>query len=175
MMSPGVHSIWLMPAASDVAMLRRAVDDFAARFGSPRFQPHLTLVEDMERSAADLAPLIEAVAAGIGPFTAPVAAIAVSALFFRSFYARFVAKGPLLELKRRAIEKILPGDIAGFMPHISLAYGVEETLAKRDAVAEAENLLLGSPIRFDRVCVVASGKELPIESWAIRVESPLSA
>jgi hypothetical protein len=60
------------------------------------------------------------------------------------------------------------------MPHISLAYGVAETLEKRDAVAEAENLLLGRPIRFDRVCVVASGKELPIEGWAIRSTAALS-
>ena len=99
----------------------------------------------------------------------------MSDFFFRSFYARFAAEGPLLELKRRAIDKILAGDISEFMPHISLAYGVEETFAKRDAVVEAENLLLGKPVRFDRVCIVASGKELPIESWAVRAESPLSA
>jgi len=174
-MGPGVHSIWLMPAEDDAAMLERMVDDLARRFGSPRFQPHLTLVEDMERGVDDLALLVGQVGKGIAPFSAPVAEIGVSDLFFRSFYARFAAEGPLLELKRRAIEKILPGDITDFMPHISLAYGVAETLEKRDAVVEAENLLLGSPVHFDRVCVVASGKELPIEAWAVRVESPLSA
>lgn len=173
-MAPGVHSIWLMPSADDTTMLERMVADFSGRFGSPRFQPHLTLVEDMERSVNELAPLVEEVAAGIGSFTTPVAAIGVSALFFRSFYARFAAEGPLLELKRRAIEKILPDNIAEFMPHISLAYGVAETLEKRDAVAEAENLLLGRPIRFDRLCVVASGKELPIESWTNRSATGLS-
>ena len=173
-MASGVHSIWLMPVAEDAATLERMVEDFSGRFDTPRFQPHLTLVEDMERSVGELAPLVEEVAAGIRPFTAPVAAIGVSALFFRSFYARFVAEGPLLELKRRAIEKILPGDIMEFMPHISLAYGVDETFAKRDAVAEAENLLLGKPIGFDRICVVASGTEWPIESWAIRATAALA-
>ena len=172
-MASGVHSIWLMPAAADAAAFERMVDDLARRFGSPLFQPHLTLVEDMERGVADLAPLVEEVTAGIGSFTAPVAAIGVSALFFRSFYARFVAEGPLLELKRRAIEKILSSDIMEFMPHISLAYGVAETLEKRGAVAEAENLLLGKPVDFDRVCVVASGKELPIERWSIEAECRL--
>ena len=174
-MAPGVHSIWLMPAADDAAMLERLVEDLAGRFNAPRFQPHLTLVEDMERSVEDLAPLVVRVSEGVASFEAPVAEIGVSDLFFRSFYARFAAEGPLLELKRRAIDKILPGDIAEFMPHISLAYGVEDTFAKRDAVVEAENLLLGKPVRFDRICVVASGKELPIESWAVRAESPLSA
>jgi 2'-5' RNA ligase len=174
-MAPGVHSIWLMPAEDDAVMLVRMVDDLARRLGSPRFQPHLTLVEDMERSVDDLARLVGEVGEGIAPFSAPVAEIGVSDLFFRSFYARFAAEGSFRELKSRAIEKILPGDIADFMPHVSLAYGVEETLEKRDAVAEAENLLLGKPVRFDRVCVVASGKELPIEAWAIRAESLLSA
>ncbi|MGN6467582.1 MAG: 2'-5' RNA ligase family protein [Rhizobiaceae bacterium] len=174
-MAPGVHSVWLMPVAGDADILQRMVGDFAGRFGSPTFQPHLTLVEDMERSVDDLAPLVGRVAGGIASFEASVAGIGVSDLFFRSFYARFAAEGPLLELKRRAIEIILPGDIAEYMPHISLAYGVAETLEKRDAVVEAENLLLGKPVRFDRVCVVASGKELPIESWAIQAEIRLSA
>ncbi|OJU05585.1 MAG: hypothetical protein BGN87_00720 [Rhizobiales bacterium 65-79] len=174
-MAPGVHSIWLMPAADDAAMLERLVEDLAGRFSSPRFQPHMTLVEDMERSVEDLAPLVARISEGVAPFEALVAEIGVSDFFFRSFYARFAAEGPLLELKRRAIDKILAGDISEFMPHISLAYGVEETFAKRDAVVEAENLLLGKPVRFDRVCIVASGKELPIESWAVRAESPLSA
>ena len=173
-MAPGVHSIWLMLAPDDAARLERIVDDLAGRFGSPRFPPHLTLVEDMERSVEDLAPLVEQVSDGIAAFDAAVAEIGVSDLFFRSFYARFAAQGPLLELKRRSIERILPGDIAEFMPHISLAYGLAETLEKRDAIVEAENLLLGEPVRFDRVCVAASGKELPIESWAIRAETPLS-
>jgi 2'-5' RNA ligase len=172
-MAPGVHSIWVIPAAGDLAALERLVRDLADRFGSPRFQPHLTLVEDMERSVDDLVPLVERIADGIGSFEAKVEEIGAGDFFFRSFYARFGAKGPLLELKRRAIEKVLPGDIAEFMPHISLAYGVEETLAKRDAIAEVENLLLGKPVTFDRVCVVASGKELPIDGWAVRAEIPL--
>ena len=45
-MAPGVHSIWLMPAAVDAAALERMVEDFSARFDAPRFQPHLTLVEE---------------------------------------------------------------------------------------------------------------------------------
>jgi hypothetical protein len=134
----------------------------------------MTLVEDMERSVEDLAPLVARISEGVAPFEALVAEIGVSDFFFRSFYARFAAEGPLLELKRRAIDKILAGDISEFMPHISLAYDVAETLEKRDAVVEVENLLLGNPVHFDRVCVVASGKELPIEGWAIRATAALS-
>jgi 2'-5' RNA ligase len=174
-MVPDVHSIWLMPAADDAAMLEGLVEELAARFGSPRFQPHLTLVENMERSAGDLTPLVERIAGDFAAFAAPVAEIGVSALFFRSFYARFDAQGPLKELKLRAIETILASDITEFMPHISLAYGVDDTLEKREAVREAENLLLGRQVRFDRICVVASGQELPIENWAIRAQSELSA
>jgi 2'-5' RNA ligase len=164
-----------MPAAQDAAMLQRLVDDFAGRFGFTPFEPHLTLVEDMERSVDDLAPLVGRVAEGIAPFAAEVTGIGVGDLFFRSFYARLAAEGPIRELKQRAIASILPGSIEEFMPHISLAYGVGETLERRSAVAEAENLLLREKIRFDRVCVAASGKEIPIEAWAVRHETRFSA
>lgn len=174
-MVPGIHSIWLMPASREQDRLQRLIDELADRFGSPRFQPHLTLAGDIEKSVEDLAPAVARIAEGIDPFEAEVTGIGVSDLFFQSFYARFAADKALLELKRRAIETVLPGDIAEFMPHISLGYGLDETLEKREAVVDAENLLLGNPVRFDRICVAASGMELPIESWSIRAESPLSA
>lgn len=163
-----------MPTADHEKELSRLVDDLAGRFGSPRFQPHLTLVEDMNRGVGELVPFTERVVAGIAPFAATVEEIGASDLYFRSFYARFAASGPLLELKKRAIDIIAAADIADFMPHISLAYGVAETLEKRSARAEVENLLLRQPIEFDRLCVVASGKERPIADWAIRASATLS-
>ena len=33
---------------------------------------------------------------------------------------------------------------------------------------------LSAPVAFDRVCVVASGKEIPIEDWSVRFTAALS-
>jgi 2'-5' RNA ligase len=162
------HSIWLMPAAEDETLLQATVDELAARFDAPRFQPHLTLVEDMTRSWEDLAPPLREIAAGLSAFDATVRGIGTSALYFRSFYALFDSAGPLRELKRRAIEKIAPDDLDGFMPHVSLLYGVADGPGKREAREAMAGRLVGRRIRFDRLSIVASSREIPIADWTVR-------
>jgi hypothetical protein len=171
---PPIHSVWLMPTVEDQAMLTGIVDGLAEEFGSPRFQPHLTLVEDMERPAEELAPLVTEVAAGIPSFSTPVVEIGISDLFFRSFYARFEAAGPLLELKKRAIGKIAASPINAFMPHISLAYGLAEGPAKEEARGRIAQFLNRRPVHFSGVAVVFSGKEIPIAQWQVRETARLA-
>lgn len=163
-----IHSIWLMAAAPHEAQLQEIVDDLARRFGAPVFRPHLTLVQDMACPLAELSPAAAETAAGIRSFAANVEEIGVSEAYFRSFYARFAVEGAMRKLKERAGERLLSEDIGGFMPHVSLAYGVEESAAKRAALRRMTARLVGRPIRFDRLCVVRSGKGVPIEEWEIR-------
>ena len=148
-------------------MLTGIVDGLAAEFGLPMFQPHLTLVEDMERSLEELAPLVAGVAAGVPAFSASVVEIGMSDLYFRSFYARFEARDELLELKKRAIDQIAVSPIADFMPHISLAYGLAEHPAKKEASGRIAQFLCGRPIHFSSIGVVFSGKEIPISDWKV--------
>ncbi|PWV95370.1 hypothetical protein DFR52_1111 [Hoeflea marina] len=160
------HSIWLMPSDPDHAMLSRIVGRLADEFGTQRFSPHLTLVEDMGRPADELAALLDRDFSGRAAFEAPVAAVSGLPLFFRSLFAAFAAEGPLLELKRTAVTTFGRGDIDSFLPHISLAYGVTEE-KKPPAIARLNAELAGRTIRFDSIVVAASGQEIPIEDWAI--------
>jgi 2'-5' RNA ligase len=164
----GLHSIWLMPAQDDEVLLQHMVTELAARFDAPEFRPHLTLVEEMARGVGDLTAKTTAIAAGIGEFSALVRDIGVSALYHRSFYALVEPGRPLLELKKRAIARIAPDRLDTFMPHISLLYGVPESLEKRAAQAMVAERLVGRQIRFDRICIVASAKAIPVAEWAIR-------
>ncbi|MGN6584961.1 MAG: 2'-5' RNA ligase family protein [Rhizobiaceae bacterium] len=162
-----VHSIWLMPAVEDLVMLTGIADGLAEEFGAPRFQPHLTLVEDMKRAAEELAPLVAELADGAPAFSAPVVEIGMSDLFFRSFYARFKAEGPLLDLKKRAIAAIAASPIEHFMPHVSLAYGLAAGPKRAEAAVRIAQFLRGQPIHFSAIAVVASGKEIPISDWRV--------
>jgi len=168
-----LHSIWLMPEAGDEAVLQSIVDELADRFGAPRFRPHLTMVEEMSRSVEELTAPTNKIAAGLSAFDAPVREIGTSPLYFRSFYARFDSAGPLRELKRRAIATIAPADLDGFMPHISLLYGVADGPEKRTAQEAIARRLAGRPIRFDRLSIVASAKEIAIADWAVRFSAGL--
>ena len=53
-MTARIHSLWLMPAPADEAMLAGIVGDLSGRFGTPIFAPHLTLLGDTETPPAAL-------------------------------------------------------------------------------------------------------------------------
>lgn len=160
------HSIWLQPCSADLAALQNIVLRLAEKLETPRFIPHLTLVEDMERSAHDLAKVLDDHFAGETAFSVPVTGVSGLPQFFRSLYAAFEAEGRLRALKTRSVEAFGVGTVQSFMPHISLAYGVSEE--QRKAVYdELRQELNGKLIRFDAIVVVNSAQSIPIEDWKI--------
>lgn len=162
-MTVPIHSIWLMPAAADAVLLSRFVSNLSGRFGTPLFTPHLTIAGDTDRPVTALAAAIADAAREVPAFAEAVAAIETSEAFFRSFYARFAVIPPLLALKQR-----LDGQATeAFMPHVSLLYGPVPAGPKAQAAAEVAGTLTGCAIRFDRLCVVTSGQDIPIEQWRV--------
>jgi 2'-5' RNA ligase len=167
------HSIWLMPDDNDLALLQAIVERLSDEFGTPRFCPHLTLVEDMERTGAELSRLLSEHFANEQAFRGTIRGILGLPMFFRSLYASFAPEGSLLSLKTRSINVFSKGDIASFMPHISLAYGFTDL--QRSQVANAlEKELHGRVIHFDSIAVVASAQAIPIGDWEIVYRQHLS-
>jgi 2'-5' RNA ligase len=167
------HSIWLQPSQRDLDRFEDAVRRLSRLLGTPYFMPHLTLVEDMERSAKDLAGVLDVQFAGETAFSVPVTGIQGLPLFFRSLYAAFEPAGRLAALKATAVEAFGVGSVAGFMPHISLAYGVSDD-QRKSVLAELEQEFSGKPVRFDRIAVVNSAQSVPIEDWKIVYTRQLS-
>lgn len=162
-MTGPIHSLWLMPAAEDGALLAGVLADLSARFGAPLFTPHLTLAGDTDRPVTQLSAEIAAAAAEVAAFSEAVTGIETSETFFRSFYARFAVSAPLLALKQR----LDPQAREPFLPHVSLLYGPVAAGPKAEAAAQVSAALTGRPIRFDRLCVVTSGQDVPIADWRI--------
>ena len=162
------HSIWLLPCSEHERMFSEIVQSLAKRFDSPVFQPHLTLVEDMPRTCEELEPILTALAESAPSFDANVETVEESPLYYRSFYARFPATAPLRALKEKAISLFGVGSLETFMPHISLAYGVQECAEKSQAITALRSKMTGMSVHFDRVCIVSSSQHTPIDEWAIR-------
>lgn len=162
-MTVTVHSIWVMPAASDEALLSGIVSELSARFGTPVFAPHLTVLGDSETQPAELEAAIHVAAKDVSIFEEPIRAIETSEAYFRSFYSRFPVAPALVELK----QALDPEGLGSFMPHVSLLYGPVEDAAKTAAAREIGERLGGRSIRFDRLCVVTSGQHIPIADWRV--------
>ncbi|WP_293799493.1 2'-5' RNA ligase family protein [uncultured Bosea sp.] len=162
-MTVRIHSLWLMPAPADEAMLAGIVGDLSSRFSTPLFAPHLTLQGDTETTPELLEQAITAAAEAVAAFAAPVSVVEGSEAYFRSFYARFAVSPALAKLK----QALDPEGFASFMPHVSLLYGEVEAEAKAAAIAEINARLAGRAIRFDRVGIVTSGQDVPIADWRV--------
>ena len=99
-MTVRIHSLWLMPAPADEAILAGIVGELSGRFGTPLFAPHLTLQGDTETTPAALERAIAAAAGAVEAFAEPVSVVEGSDAYFRSFYARFAVSPALAKLKQ---------------------------------------------------------------------------
>lgn len=170
LMTPQIHSIWLLPSAGDEQVLADVIVALSQRFETPLFAPHLTIRGDTDAPLATLEAGLAHAAAVVAAFSEPVAAIETSDAYFRSFYARLAICAPLATLKQR-----LDGQASeAFMPHISLLYGTVAPGPKTLAAAEVARDLTGRGIRFDRLCVVTSGQDIPIAEWRVVAEARLA-
>ena len=160
-----VHSTWLMPVEEDARLLAEVVEALSLRFGTPGFEPHLTLLQDRQVAADRLADFWRGLAPGRA-IAAAITDVEAGPDRFRSLYARIADEGSLGELHMAGSARF--GAEEPFMPHVSLAYGVAEGASKQEARALLAANLRGRPIRFDRICVVASGKGVPIADWTVR-------
>ena len=60
---------------------------------------------------------------------------------------------------------VLGVEATDFMPHVSLLYGEVEAGRKAAAAAEIRAKLSGQTVRFDRLEIVYSGDDVPVEDW----------
>ncbi|KAB2688243.1 haloacid dehalogenase [Brucella pseudogrignonensis] len=167
------HSIWLRPAHDDLVFLEKIVRDLSGQFNSPIFEPHATLVPDMNRSAEELLPQVVSLAIGRKPFELLIEDVTGSEAYFRSFYGALEKAPALMRLKQDSLEISGEASLQSFMPHVSLTYGVEDTTQKQTEMQRLAKKLSGRKLRFDRLVIVSSSSETPIDEWHVKHEIQL--
>lgn len=164
------HSIWLRPAQNDLVFLEKIVRDLSERFNSPVFEPHITLVPDMKRSAEELLPQAISLAIGRKPLELLIENVTGSEAYFRSFYAALEKAPALMRLKQDTLEISGDASLQSFMPHVSLAYGVDDSTLKHAEIQRLAKELSGRKLQFDRLVIVSSSSETPIDDWIVKHE-----
>lgn len=164
------HSIWLRPAHDDLVFLEEIVRDLSQRFDSPVFEPHATLVPDMKYSAEELLPQVASLTIGYKPIELEIKDVTSSEAYFRSFYAELEKAPELMRLKRDSLAISDAANVESFMPHVSLAYGVKDTALKHTELKRLKKELSGRTLRFDRLVIVSSSSNTPINQWHVKHE-----
>lgn len=165
-------TIWLMPPDPARARLAALIQKFSRRYGTPRFQPHITLCSTHELNETEALARTQSLAGRLAPVPVRLTEIGYADEYFRCFFIHAERTETLLAAHRAGCEAFGRAPGADFMPHLSLIYGslagaekerlIEEVGRRVDTSFVAENIVLCAP----------GG---PPQGWRLHGPYPLSA
>lgn len=157
-------SVFLVPAAAERRWAEGVIDELAARYDAPSFEPHVTVYGGPFAEEAELEPVRRALAeatAQTPPITLRVTGLQVTEEYFKSLFVAFEDEPAL-----RRIHEMVKGAVSrdsGYVlvPHLSLLYADIPLAAKEMAASTVS--LDRSEMRFDRLKIVAPD---PVTGWS---------
>ncbi len=149
------HSLWLVPARHGPARatLRQTIERLAGRFGTPVFDPHVTLLGGLEGAFEALSTAAHRLATVIPPCEIALGEI-VSRRSYHQRLVAVVAPTPELEGAHSRAVASFSGEASAYWPHLSLAYG------DLDEGATAELAAMATAAGVSGLCFDAAALEL---------------
>jgi 2'-5' RNA ligase len=123
-------SLWLMPEGTLRETLAGQIDRLADRLGTPRFEPHVTLLPGLSGPDADVVDTARALAGELGPFTLEPSGVDGTDAHFRCLFFRVRASEALRAAHARAARRFGREADPAFDPHLSLVYGTLDAPVK---------------------------------------------
>lgn len=170
-------SLWLRPTSAQRSDLLGIIECLRKRFGTPRFEPHSTLLSGYASVVAireGLAYRVRQVCKGLGPVTLQADGLGQTDQRFTFFFLRMKGHGFMTTCSGFAgIAPRLQAPAVG--PHISLIYG--EVCPEIDRAAIREEILAALPIQvtFDAIQIVTprDGCWNDVQGWESGIPIPL--
>lgn len=145
-------AFWLVPARDDAATLARLIDTLAARHGTPRFVPHVTLHVTSPWSPTPAARAVDEVCAAFETLSLDTLGIAAGETRFQALYLRLSTAR--LQAMSDAMRRCCPEPSSFvFDAHLSLLYGAMPEPMRSEVVAATVSPM--QTIRFTQVHAVA--------------------
>lgn len=159
------YSIWLVPERHSLAYssLSVCIDTIAQKLGTPCFDPHITLLGEVDDTESNLLSRCELLAGMLKPYEANLGAIASNGTYYQIAFACVEATAEVMYAHRqaRAVFGIAP---SSYFPHLSLAYG-NLPLSQISSIVEQDVDALGLPKRFPLTSFELWRTEGEVQEW----------
>ena len=155
-------SLWLMPPPAIGARLAALIQDLSARYGTPAFEPHITLLGGIGGGEKDIAARSAHLAAATPPLPLRLTTVDQRAEYFQCLFVHVAGTDALARasaLARTLFDRTRDPE---YMPHLSLMYGEFDPAAKAAIVAEI-GARLDLEFVADRLALYATGDRL--QDW----------
>lgn len=132
-----LYTIWIVPPEPLYSQLKNIIRELSIRYDSPLFEPHMTLLGNIDSELPHIKSKLALLASRIDQFTLKLDSVSFSTTYFQSVFVRVHSTAQLLQLNLEA-KKMFGMENDVFMPHISLLYGEHEMRIREKAVSEVQ-------------------------------------
>ncbi len=117
-----LYSLWIIPSPDTKKRLKKIIIKLSKKYDGPVFEPHMTLLGNIQSEESECVKNTKVLASQIKPFSITFGDISFSTTYFQSVFLRIKSSAELMEVNLRA-KKLFNLNNNVFMPHISLLYG----------------------------------------------------
>ena len=157
--------MWLVPdrSASVYARLRRLIVELAQRFGTPPFDPHVTLLGGLDAPLGSVRRDLARLAPSLRPCEIRLGEVVSRGEYFQRLVA-VVESTPDVTAAHERAKAVFAGHRPAYRPHLSLAYG-SLTEAQTAVLCDLANASGVMGTRFTPAGLELWRTDGPVEAW----------
>jgi Cyclic phosphodiesterase-like protein len=145
-------AVWLTPAPSDRRWISKVIQDFAAEYSAPIFEPHLTVYSGVYGPEEGLEPIVTKATASLSPLTLQVTGLNYTKEFLKTGFIVFATSDRLIQLSKDIRDRLqMPMDYT-LEPHLSLIY--KDIPLDQKRMAMLRFIVSIATVTFDTVTVM---------------------
>jgi Cyclic phosphodiesterase-like protein len=159
-------AVWLIPAPSDRRWLSKVIQDYAAEYDTPAFEPHLTLYSGVIQPKENLPDIISASIVTASPITLEILGLNYAENFFRTGFIAFALSDRLTQLSCAIRDRLSHPKEYLLEPHLSLMY--KDISIEQKRLAMLRFVVSVQTVTFDTVKVVMPSSQgwIDVAHWA---------
>jgi hypothetical protein len=158
-------AVWLTPAPSDRRWLSKVIQDYAAEYDAPVFEPHLTFYNGVMQPQENFQSIVGESLANPSPITLEIMGLNYSENFFRTGFITFALTDRLLGFSHAIRDRLsIPKEYV-LEPHLSLMY--KDIPIEQKRLAMLRFVVSVQSVTFDTVKVVIPSSEgwMDVDHW----------
>lgn len=123
MASSEKYSLWLRPFGDVAFSIQQRINKLSDKYGSPRFEPHVTLISGLRYGETELIQLTKTMAGSLKPFDILLTKAGYRDKFYQSLFVHVKKSEALMNAYHTALQLFDIEEGEEFVPHLSLMYG----------------------------------------------------
>lgn len=123
-----------MPQGRTADRLQTLITDLSAKYRTPNFQPHVTLIGELNLTEVEAIAKTARVAKQIDPFEIQLSEVARLDQYFRCVFVKATKTRALINAHSAACAVFKQPDHEEYLPHLSLVYGTLDPQTKQSII-----------------------------------------